>query len=77
MEAKIVKVGNSKGIRIPKRLLVKYGLRERVVLKEAANGILIEKKGKGKLTWEETYKVMAHSEEAWSKWSEMDMEEIE
>lgn len=77
MEAKIVQVGNSKGLRIPKKLLLKYGFGEFVTLKEVDSGLLIEKTGDEKLSWEETYKAMVESDEDWSEWSELDLEEIE
>jgi antitoxin MazE len=77
MDAKIVQIGNSKGIRIPKRLLVKYGLGEKVVLREVENGILIEGDNDGKLSWADTYRAMAESEEDWSDWSELELEEVE
>lgn len=77
METRIVRVGNSKGIRIPKELLLKYGFGEVVSLKEVDSGLLIEKRGDQKLSWEETYKAMAASDEDWSEWSELDLEELE
>ena len=76
MEAKIIQVGNSKGIRLPKRLMAKYGLAEVVVIKEVQAGILIEALGGSKLSWEDTYKAMAESEEDWSDWADLDVEEF-
>ncbi len=74
MEAKIIQIGNSKGIRLPKRLIAKYHLTEVVDLKEVDGGIMIEPCGEHKLTWEETYKAMSDSDEDWSDWIEMDLE---
>ena len=73
METKIVRVGNSKGIRLPKRLLVKYGLGESVIITELGNGILIEGKDDNRPSWEDTYKEIASSDEDWSDWAELDI----
>ena len=77
MEAKIIQVGNSKGIRLPRRILLKYGFGEHVTLKETDNGLLIEKPEKSKLSWKDTYLAMAQSNEDWSDWAELDVEDIE
>ena len=70
-EAKIIKIGNSKGIRIPKALLSKYDLEGEVILEERENGILIHNKNTQKLGWEETYKAMQAAKEDWSEWAEL------
>ena len=77
MDAKIIQIGNSKGIRIPKRLLLKYGYGEKVVLRETENGILLERNEDRKLSWADTYRAMAASEEDWSDWNDMDLEDVE
>lgn len=41
MKAAIIKIGNSKGIRIPKTFLEESGLGERVVLRLKGNSIVI------------------------------------
>lgn len=71
MEAKIIRIGNSKGIRLPKRLIAKYGLSETVAIKEVEGGILIEPTDDPKLSWEETYRDMSASDEDWSDWVEV------
>ena len=77
MDARIIPIGNSKGIRLPKRLLVKYGFDETVVIRELDNGILLEKEGTSQLSWTETYQAMARSDEDWSDWTDLDLEEME
>ncbi len=77
MEAKIIQVGNSRGIRLPRRILLKYGFDDRVVLRETEDGVLIEKAGDQKLSWKDTYQAMAQSEEDWSDWADLDVEDIE
>lgn len=64
-EVKLISIGNSKGIRIPKGLLQKYGIEDNVILEEYEGGILIYAKEEKKLSWTETYKQIAESEEAW------------
>jgi antitoxin MazE len=64
-DAKLVSIGNSKGIRIPKALLQKYGLKDTLLIEETDRGLLLRNKEKNKLSWEETYKAMANEKENW------------
>ena len=64
-DIKIVPIGNSKGIRIPKALLQKYDLHNSLVLEETDSGLLLRKKDNNKLSWEDTYKAMANEKEDW------------
>ncbi len=64
-DIKLVPIGNSKGIRIPKTLLQKYGLSNILLLEETDRGLLIRKKDDCKLSWEDTYKAMANEKEDW------------
>ncbi len=71
MEAKLIDIGNSKGIRLPKKLIVRYHLRERLILEEREEGILIKADTpEDKLSWEDTYKEMARENENWSDFDE-------
>jgi antitoxin MazE len=65
-DVKLVPIGNSQGVRIPKDLLQKYGLSESLVLEETDQGILLRKKREDKLSWEETFKAMAEEGEDWT-----------
>jgi antitoxin MazE len=76
MEAKIIRIGNGKGVRLPKRLLAKYGLTESVVLREVEKGILIEPPGGPRLSCEDTYKATSGADEDWSDWTELDVEDL-
>ena len=51
MDAMIVKVGNSRGIRIPKPLIEEAGLGERVALRVVEGGLLIEPRTEVRLGW--------------------------
>ena len=66
-DAKLVPIGNSKGIRIPKPLLQKYGLKNSILLEETDSGLLLRKKESDKLSWEDTYKAMANEKEHWDE----------
>lgn len=64
-DAKIVPIGNSKGIRIPKALLQKYGLKGSLLIEETDQGLLLRNKEESKLSWEDTFKAMADEKEQW------------
>lgn len=65
-DIKLVPIGNSKGIRIPKTLLQKYGLSDILLLEETDRGLLLRKKNDCKFSWEDTYKDMANEKEDWA-----------
>ena len=65
-DVKLVPIGNSQGVRIPKVLLQKYGFSNSLVLEETDQGILLRKKPEDKLSWEETFKAMAKEGEDWT-----------
>ena len=65
-DVKLISIGNSKGIRIPKVLLQKYGWGDSLVLEETEKGIFLYSNEKNKLSWKETYRAMAADREDWS-----------
>ena len=64
-DIKLIPIGNSKGVRIPKALLQKYNLNNSLLLEETDRGLLLRKKEDSKLSWEDTYKAMANEKEDW------------
>ena len=62
-ELKIVQIGNSHGVRLPRELLAKYLMRDAVILEERKDGVLLRSTGSPRLSWEETYKEMARDRE--------------
>jgi antitoxin MazE len=64
-DTKLVPIGNSKGVRIPKALLEKYGLKNSLLIEETDKGLLLRNKEESKLSWEDTYKTMANEKENW------------
>ena len=65
-DVKLISIGNSKGIRLPKVLLEKYGWSDALVLEETEEGVFLYSKEKNKLSWQETYSAMAAEDEDWS-----------
>ena len=53
MDAMIVRVGNSRGVRIPKPLIEEAGLGEQVSLRVVEGGLLIEPRTEPRLGWAE------------------------
>ena len=65
-DIKLIAVGNSRGIRLPKTLLQKYGWSDSLVLEETAEGIFLHGREGDKLSWKDTYQGMALKHEDWS-----------
>lgn len=65
-EVKLIAIGNSQGIRLPKVLLRKYGWSGSLVLEEREDRIVLHGKEGSKLSWEDTYRAMARENEDWS-----------
>ena len=61
MKAKIVRIGNSQGIRIPKPILEQTGLGEDVELEVVANQIIIRRADRPRSGWESAFSEMAES----------------
>ena len=74
--SKLVRIGNSRGIRIPQAMIQRAGFSEDVLIEEKNGGIFVHSAEKQKLSWDETYSQMAASEEDWSDWTEMDIENL-
>ena len=76
-DIKLIPIGNSKGIRLPKAILQKYGLADSLVLEETERGILLRRKKEDKLSWEETYRAMAQEQENWDDFDETLLDGLE
>ena len=77
IDAKIVPIGNSKGVRIPKALLQKYGLKDSLLIEETEKGLLLRNKEESKLSWEDTFKAMADEKEQWDDFDETLLDGLE
>ena len=62
---RLIAIGNSRGIRLPKTLIQKYGWSDSLVLEETGNGIFLHGPEKDKLSWKDTYRDMAAAGEDW------------
>jgi antitoxin MazE len=65
-EVKVVAIGNSRGVRLPKAVLARYAIGDAVLLEEREEGLLLRSKADGRLSWEDTYRDMARAREDWS-----------
>jgi antitoxin MazE len=63
LEVKVVAIGNSRGVRLPRAVLAKYAIGDAVLLEEREDGLLLRGKGDERLSWEDTYKDMARERE--------------
>lgn len=61
MKAKIVKIGNSQGIRIPKPLIEQTGLGEDVEILVEGNRLILRPAGRPRAGWSEAFQEMARS----------------
>lgn len=69
LEAKLTRIGKSRGIRLPDALIRKHHLDHGVVLEEREGEIVLRPKETAKkLSWKETARQMAAADEDWSDW---------
>lgn len=70
IETRLARIGNSRGVRLPAGLITKLGLDRGPILLEERDGELVlkPKDQEKKLSWEDTAKEMAASDEDWSDW---------
>jgi antitoxin MazE len=66
LELKVVPIGNSRGIRLPRFLISKYLIRDAVLVEQRAEGLLLRGTKDKRLSWEETYREMAKESEDWA-----------
>jgi antitoxin MazE len=58
MKTKLVRIGNSRGVRIPKPLLEEAGLENEVLLRVVKDGIVIEAADKPRSGWGEAARIL-------------------
>jgi antitoxin MazE len=66
VELKVVQIGNSRGVRLPKAVLERYEIKDALVLEAREEGLLLRGKKDKRLTWEATYREAAREKEDWS-----------
>lgn len=69
-ELRLSRIGNSRGVRIPAGTLKRYRMSASVLMEELADGIMLRPGPvrTSRLSWEDTAREMAASEEDWSEW---------
>lgn len=65
-EIKLVAVGNSRGLRLPRELLRKYSIADTLVVEERTDGILLRGTRQDKLSLDQSFAEMAAENEDWS-----------
>lgn len=55
---KVVRIGNSRGVRLPAQLLAHYRIQDSVMVERTETGILLRPKRDGRLSWEDTFRAM-------------------
>jgi antitoxin MazE len=70
IELKLIRIGNSRGVRIPAATLERYNVRESVMMEERSDGMLLRPIDDAitKHSWRRTAKEMAAAAEDWSDW---------
>ena len=69
-ELKISRIGNSRGVRIPAETLIRYHMEASVLMEEQLDGVMLRAGPvkTARLSWEETAREMASSDEDWREW---------
>ena len=66
VELKIVPIGNSRGVRLPKEIIERYAIEDSIVLEVREETLVFRNKHDKRLSWEDTFKAMAREREDWS-----------
>lgn len=76
MKVRLIRIGNSKGIRFPSKLLRVYQLKEgaELEIEERREGLLVRigSPATGRIPWEEAYREMSAEAAERQEWSEWD-----
>ena len=65
VELKIVPIGNSRGVRLPKEIIERYAIEDSIVLEAREETLVFRNKRDKRLSWEDTFKEMAREREGW------------
>jgi antitoxin MazE len=63
---KVVRIGNSRGVRLPKAILERYAIKDALIAEERVEGLLLRAGSDKRLSWTDTAKEMAREREDWS-----------
>lgn len=69
-ELKVIRIGNSHGVRLPAVTLARYEIGDSLIMEETSEGILLrpQRPVTHKLSLAETAEQMADAHEDWSEW---------
>ena len=65
VELKIIPIGNSRGVRLPKEIIERYAIEDSIVLEVREETLVFRNKHDKRLSWEGTFKAMAREREDW------------
>ena len=73
LELTVTRIGNSRAVRLPAAVLRRYKIKDAIILEQRADEMVLRPKQprNQKLSWNETYKQMAQSDEDWSAWESL------
>ena len=63
MELKVIKIGNSRGVRLSKDVLKRYNIQDKVELVFEEEYIVLKPKTKPREGWEDAFEKMHHNED--------------
>ena len=63
MQSEIIKLGNSRGLRIPKAILKQCGMKRLVNMEVSENSLIITPCTEPRTGWDEAFQFMAHNKE--------------
>ena len=63
MRVRVIKIGNSQGVRIPKPILEQTGIRDDVELEVEKNQIIIRPISNPRVGWDSAFKTMAEKDD--------------
>jgi len=70
MRIKVIDIGNSRGIRIPKSLIEEMGFTHEVELQRTEKGLIIKPVREARAGWEELFKTASGQEKEDKEWSD-------
>ena len=62
----MVRIGNSRGVRLPTAVLERYYIKDALVLDAQEERLLLRGTQDARMTWEETFRDMARDKQDWS-----------
>jgi antitoxin component of MazEF toxin-antitoxin module len=76
-ELQLTRIGNSRGIRLPAKLIRHYGFGGGLAIEARDDGLLLKANRPGRLSWRETASAMEAAAEDWGEWDSLAAEGLE